>query len=220
MRQEAVTFADPESPLDPFRRCLDSENELLRSAAIKALPAVLDDAETLRAVLIDSLLDPDPDVRSDAMEALARVACPEDADTIRRSLEGDPVREVKLAAVGALARLRDRASVDLLRALVSSRSEDRVAWEDEAGDWEDWLDVQVAAIAALGEMGVAEAIEGLLAARKDEFGQALDVQVFDALGRIGEEGLDRLLAVIRSEDGLARQRAADALGRVSPETMA
>lgn len=219
MRHEAVTLSDAEPPLDPFRRYLDSENELLRSAAVKALPAVLNDPKALRAALTDALLDPDPDVRGDAMEALAKVAGPEDAGTIRRSLEGDPVREVKLAALGALARLNDRASVDLLRSLVLSRSEDRVAWEDEAGDWEDWLDVQVAAIAALGEMGVAEAVEDLLAARKDEFGQTLDVQVFDALGRIGPEGVERLLAMVPTEDGLARQRAADALARVSPGTL-
>ena len=220
MRNEAVAVVGDDTPLAPLRRYLGDRNEVLRSAAIKALSAVLDDPAALRAVLIDALLDPDPDVRSDAMEVLARVARPEDADTIRRSLEGDPVREVKLAAVGALARLGDRASVDLLRALVSSRSEDRIAWEDEAGDWEDWLDVQVAAIAALGEMGIAEAIEDLLAARKDEFGQTLDVQVFEALGRIGSEGVDRLLAVVGTEGGLARQRAADALARVSPETLA
>lgn len=220
MTVEATTLDDAETPPDVLRPYLGSENELLRSAAVRALPSVVDDPRATRGALISALLDPDPDVRSDAMEALAKVAWPDDADTIRRSLAGDPVREVKLAAVAALARLNDRASVGLLRALVRSRSEDDVAWEDEGGDWEDWLDVQIAAIAALGEMGVTEAIDDLLAARADEFGQALDVQVFEALGRMGAAGVERLLAVVRTEGGLARQRAAAALARVSPETLA
>ncbi|WP_420347759.1 HEAT repeat domain-containing protein [Pelagibius sp.] len=219
MTVEAVTLSDAETPLDVLRRYLDSDNEVLRSAAVRALPGVLADTQAMRGPLIAALLDPDPDVRGDAMEALAEIARPEDADTIRRSLAGDPVREVKLAAVAALARLDDRASVGLLRSLVLSRCEEDVAWEDEGGDWEDWLDVQIAAIAALGEMRVGEAIEDLIAARADELGQALDVQVFEALGRMGAAGVEQLLAVIRTEDGLARQRAAEALARVSPETL-
>ena len=60
-------------------------------------------------------MDPDPDLRADAMAALVRCARPEDAPAIRRSLAGDPVGEVKVAAVQALARLKDGGSVPLLR---------------------------------------------------------------------------------------------------------
>jgi len=65
-----------DAPL-PFARILRSENDLLRSAAIRALPALIDTApDAVRAKLIDALIDPDPDVRSDAMEALSPIALP------------------------------------------------------------------------------------------------------------------------------------------------
>ena len=201
-------------------RYLQSGNDVLRSAAIRALPAFIEDPEVLRAQLGDALLDPDPDVRSDAMEAFANIADHTDAPFLRRSLEGDPVLEVKLAAIDGLTRLKDRNAVELLRALVLSPDEDRVAWEDEASDWEDWLDVQVAAIRALGYLNVAEAIDDMMAARDDEFGQTLDNPVFDALAQMGETGVDWLLAIVKTEGGLAGQRAMDVLTRMSPDTFA
>ena len=219
MRDEipgAAPHPDATEALSPF---LTSENEVLRCAATRALATARADDTQAKNLLETLLLDPDPDVRSDAMAGFARLAGPEDTPTLRRSLEGDPVREVKLAAIDALARLSDAASVDLLRALVLSRAEDRVAWEDEDGDWDDWLDIQIAVIDALGRMDVQDAIKDMLAARDDEFGQTLDIPVFNALGRMGNEGAIWLLAVTQTEIGLARKRAVGVLADMAPDAL-
>ena len=149
-------------------------------------------------------MDPDPDLRADAMAALARCARPGDAPAIRRSLAGDPVGEVKVAAVQALARLKDGGAGPLLRALALGRCEAEVAWEEPGSGWDDWLDVQVAAIEALGTIGAEDAVDDLIEARDDEMGQDLDHVVFAALARMTE------LAVVALKDGDPTLRAAAA----------
>jgi len=130
---------------------------------------------------------------------------------------GDPVREVKSAAIAALARLRDQGSVPLLRSLVLSRSEDQVAWEDEGSDWEEWLDVQTAAIRALGQIGAKELIDDLLTALFDTSGQSVDLPVYEALTRIREIGIAALLEIFDLKTGISRRRAGAALSVAAPE---
>ncbi len=123
-------------------RHLQSEDAVTRCLAAKALGHIgSDDAAD---ALVAALMDPDPDVRADAMEALVTCARPQDAAHIRRSLIGDPVQEVKVAALRALAGLGDRDSIALIRRLALDRAEDTVSWEDAAGMWDDWLVVQIA----------------------------------------------------------------------------
>lgn len=218
-----VTLAPaPEtSALDPFKAFLESDNAVLRCAAMRALRRQLHVApDAVRQACLKALMDPDPDLRSDAMEVLGHVVMPQDADVIRFSLAEDPVREVKVAAVGILATLKDRGAEELLRSLTLSRSEDLVVWEDEDSDWEDWLDVQIAAIRALGNMQATHVIEDLLAARSDEFGQSLDIAVFTALCDMGPDGVATLIRVLQAEQGTARLRAAKALAGVAPDALA
>ncbi|WP_299498621.1 HEAT repeat domain-containing protein [uncultured Roseobacter sp.] len=216
---QSDTLLNPRAKLSAFDAFLTSDNEVLRSAAVCALPALGEgSAKDVRAVLLTARLDPDPDVRSDAMEALVPLAEPEDAEDLLHSLAGDPVREVKLAAIRALARLRSTEAVPLLQALVTSRSEDQVAWEDAGSDWEDWLDVQTAAIRALGDMQAEEAIDDLIVALMDAFGQSVDVPVYRALAQMGEIGVATLIEVFNQMKGVARRRAAAALARAAPES--
>lgn len=221
MRDDIGALTNVPEPSPAILPFLASDNDVLRCAALRALVASAgpSGADWLRERLIEALLDPDPDLRSDAMEALVAVAQPDDADTLRRSLEGDPVREVKLAAIAALARLKDSASVDLLRALALSRCEGRIAWEDEDSDWEDWLDIQIAAIRALGEIGVEPAIDDMLTAREDALAQSLDIPVFEAFAALGDRGAAYLLAIVETEGGLAAKRAAEALCRCAPDRL-
>lgn len=190
---------------------LETGNEVLRTHSIRALQALAPKDENSRQAFMAALLDEDPDVRTDAMTALAGCARPEDAETIRQSLEGDPVLEVKLAAITILAALDDLASLPLIRGLAKARMDDTVAWEDDIGGWDEWLEVQRAAIAALAGMRATEAIDDLIAIRTDEFGQNLDVEVFAALMSIGGAGTAHVLDCARSLTGLARKRALDAL---------
>lgn len=196
---------------------LANGNDVLRSAAVRALAVLAD--ERARPALLAALMDEDADVRVDAMTALRRLALSADAEVIRQSLEGDPVREVKLAAIETLTRLRDENSIALLRALAQSRSEDLVAWEDETDVWDDWLDIQVAAIRALGQMQLAEAIPDLLALRDDSLGQNPDVVVFQALAMIPDAGPTALLSVAKTEAGPGRKRALEAFSRSDPNLL-
>jgi len=196
-----------------------NENEVLRSAAIRALASQGAGDKKTRQALLAAILDEDPDVRSDAMEALADHALPKDAPVLSASLEGDPVRDVKLAAIRALAKLEDESATQLLRDLMLSRCEDRVAWEDELGDWEDWLDIQTACIQALGGTGASDMIDDMFIALNDEFGQTLDIPVFTALSKMGSDGVPWLLAQIELGGDLARKRAAQALLQAEPKAV-
>ena len=190
---------------------LAASEEPIRCAAARAIGAIGD--ESAAPALIDALTDTDPDVRSDAMTALVRCARPGDAAAIRRSLTDDPVAEVKIAAIRALCRLEDRASIDVLRALSNDRCEPRIAWEQPDGGWDDWLDVQMAAIAALGDMHVEDAIDDLIRVRNDETGQDLDHAVFAALAKMSGQGIGALTGFLADDDPRVRRRALAALLR-------
>ena len=190
---------------------------MIRCAAARALAAL--GGEGAAAPLVDTLMDPDPDVRADAMTALVRCARTEDATAIRRSLEGDPVAEVKVAAIQALARLKDASSVGLMRALVRSRCVPEVAWDDADGAWDGWLDLQVAAIQALGAISADEAVDDLIEARHDEMGQDLDHVVFAALARIPERGIPALRGFVEHTDARVRERALDTLSSVGGDAL-
>ena len=179
-------------------RHLQSEDEVTRCLAAKALGIIGGNiggntgGDVGADALVAALMDTDPDVRADAMDALVICARPQDAAQLRRSLIGDPVQEVKVAALRVLAHLGDQESIALIRRLAVDRAQDTVSWEDTAGMWDDWLEVQIAAVEALGELDASEAVEDLLAARSDEFGQELDHVVFSALSRIGDGGIAAL----------------------------
>ncbi len=214
------TLADrPDSPA-PFLACLTSDSDVLRAAAIRALAALGPEAaDDVRAALLQARRDPDPDIRSDAVEALIPLARAGDAAALRESLTDDPVREVKLGAITALARLRDTDALPVLRALVTSRSEDQVSWEDAAGDWEDWLDIQNAAIRALGEIGDLDGIQPLLDALFDKYGQSVDLPVCHAFSKLGDSGVAVLLDIFTETDGALSRRAAEALRGAAPDSL-
>ena len=206
-------MTDPASVISPYLR---APEEPIRCAAARALGALGD--ENAAPALVEALLDPDPDVRADAMAALVRCARPQDAPAIRRSLQGDPEGEVKTAAVRTLGRLEDGASTELLRALARDRCESEVAWEE--GSWDDWLDVQVAAITALGDMGAESAVDDLIRARADEGGQELDHVVFAALAKMPGRGVAALLDFLKDGDARVRERALAALSRAGRDRLA
>lgn len=211
----------PLSPLDPvaaISRHLREGEDVVRCAAARALSAVGE--ERAAPDLVAALLDEDPDVRCDAMAALTVCARQEDADVIRRSLMGDPVKEVKASAIEALCRLKDRASIPLFRALARDRCDHDVAWEDGAGMWDDWLDIQIAAIAALGDLDVVDAVQDLLEVRDDEMGQDLDHIVFSTLARISGNGIETLLGLLRNGDARVRVRALSAVSKARHDLLA
>lgn len=219
-QSQTLPCADRPDPVPLILGQLARGNDVIRTDAVRAAARQSTGDNRVRRALLDCLLDEDPDVRTDAMDALVEAAQPGDGATLRRSLAGDPVREVKLAAIRALARIGDAEAIPLLRRLALSRCEEDVAWEDDIGAWDEWLEIQVAAIDALGVLNAVDAIEDILAARDDEDGQVLDGPVFAALAAMGETGAVWLLSVAQTETGLSRARSLAALAGTTSELMA
>ncbi|MEO0625202.1 MAG: HEAT repeat domain-containing protein [Pseudomonadota bacterium] len=199
-------------------RYLTDHDAVMRSAAAQALSAVQDTGAS--PALATALLDEDPDVRADAMAALALCATEDQRAAIAASLVGDPVPEVKVSAVQALTRLGGVDVVELLTRLAADRLEDEVTWDDTDSVWDDWLDVQSACVAGLGALQAAGAIPVLLAIRQDEFGQDLDAPVFSALSAMGGPGVAQLLVFVKDPADRVRQRALKALGSAEPAMLA
>lgn len=192
------TMSSPPEAFEILVRHLCRGDEVIRCAAAKALGKLADSKAA--PALIQALLDEDPDVRTDVMESLIVCARPDDGSAIVRSLAGDPVKEVKIFAIRALAHLNDHTSLPLIRRLAKERAEDEVSWEDDTGMWDDWLDVQIAAIQALGNLQPSNAIDDLLEARADEMGQELDDVIFPTLAEIADGGVVALLGFLRDHN--------------------
>ena len=169
--------------------------------------------------LIEALRDEDEDVRLEAAAALAGLGEARAVPALIENLRDDPCGDVKLNAVTALGRLRAQEAVPLLRALVTGRGES-VAWDETGDGWDDWLDIQVAAIEALADLGIEEAAGDILAALKDEAGQDLGAVATRAFARLGSAGLDALVDCLETEKPRLRRQAAWALAAVGSDLAA
>lgn len=168
------------------------------------------------AGLTDALLDEDPDVRVDAVSALAEIQTPEAAEKLMENLIGDPDADVKKAAIQALVALRHAPVVPLLRALAVSRAEDQITWDEEAfyiEGWDSWDDIQISAIRGLGAFEDEAAITDILEAMSDEQGQDISEPAFEALAQMGSEGAQALAQIYSLDDPRLSRRIARAAGR-------
>ena len=159
-------------------------------------------------VLAKALLDEDEDVRTDAMNALVRLGDPEYASDVLESLLGDPCPEVKLAAIEMLGNVNYADAVPWLLKLVTEASEE-INWDANefySTGWDDWLDIQVAAISALGKMHVVDAVDAILAAIADEEGQDVTPVAIPVLAKLGDRGLAALEDLFRQGDARIRRR--------------
>ncbi len=201
-------------------RVLSSGVAAHRCLAAKALGRV-GDADGIDA-LIQALLDEDEDVRTDAAAALAGIADGRAKPALMESLLGDPCPEVKLAAIEALVRLEHPEIGALLRRLARGRDE-AIQLDDtdfyESG-WDDWLDLQLAAVKALGGLRDGDAVDDIRAALDEEFGQDLTEAGFAALAGLGAPGAGALDWYLQSADLRQRRRAAAALAGMSADDAA
>ena len=186
-----------------------------RCAAARALARVA--APDSVDALCGALLDEDPDVRTDAAAALGQFADPLTAEKLLQNLIGDPCCEVKISAIETLVTMRHAPVIAWLRRLVASRDEN-IAWDDDeffSGAWDDWLDVQLAAIRGLGQFGAVEGVPEICAAFHDEMGQDVSEYAIDALRLLGEPGATALTKVFQEGDERLRRRIASAVGETS-----
>ncbi|MEM8689069.1 MAG: HEAT repeat domain-containing protein [Pseudomonadota bacterium] len=205
--------------LAALRTVLDEGSEPERCAAACALGTL--GGEGVADALIGALRDPDPDVRCQVAEALATLQPESAGEALIANLRDDPVGEIKPVYISTLARLRIAESYDLLCALSVGRAEHLgVAWEDDMSGWDDWLDVQLAAIDALGVIGpgdAAPAVEAILAALNDMDGQDIWTNACSALARLSPQGPLALAALAENASVLQRKRIAAAMRHATQE---
>ncbi|HGG05672.1 MAG TPA: hypothetical protein ENK28_09465, partial [Aliiroseovarius sp.] len=185
-----------------------------RCAAARALGVLRTQAATEK--LVASLLDEDPDVRVDAATALATINDPATAEKLMDNLIGDPESDVKKAAISALVAMRHKPVVPLLKALVTSRAEDKIAWDEDeffSSGWDNWDDIQIAAIKGLAEFGAHEAVPDILDALSDEEGQDVSETAYLALARMGPGGAAALETIYDSGSARDHRRIARAVGQ-------
>ena len=185
--------------------------DIHRCIAARALGRIGDDAAS--ETLIAALMDEDEDVRADAAAALAGIGDPGAEKQLLENFIGDPCRDVKLSAIDALAKIGSTEVVPLLRRVVRGRDTE-IVWDDDdyyASGWDDWTDIQVKAIRALGEIGDSEATPDVVAAIVEEDGQDLDHVGFKALSQMGDEGLQALSVFLEGNNARRRRRAASML---------
>ncbi len=166
--------------------------------------------------LIKALLDEDEDVRTDAAEALLELADPLAGEQLFENLLGDPCTEVKLAAIETLAKLQDRRVIPWLRRMVKGRDEE-IAWDEEeffSSGWDDWIEIQMAAVCALADLNATEAVPDIVNAIRDENAQDMTETAFRALAQMGSPGIAALADFLNEETTRPRRRAATALANV------
>ncbi len=166
--------------------------------------------------LVAALLDEDPDVRVDAATALAAINDPATAAKLMDNLIGDPESDVKKAAISALVAMRHAPVVPLLKALVTSRAADQIAWDEDeffASGWDNWDDIQIAAIKGLAEFGAHEAVPDILDALSDEEGQDVSEPAYLALANMGPGGAAALATIYETGSARDHRRIARAVGQ-------
>lgn len=184
-----------------------------RCAAARALGQVSQPDTT--AALVAALMDEDPDVRVDAATALGQVRDPQAARKMMDNLIGDPDSEVKKAVIPALVAMKFTPVIPILRLLAVSRGSEEIAWDEgefyETG-WDNWADVQLAAIRGLGEFGDEKAVPHLMKALADEMGQDVTEPAFKALAKMGEPGAKALEKLFGYDNPRLCRRVARAVG--------
>lgn len=187
-------------------RLLTTGDEADRCHALRAL-GVMGDPASIPA-LRERLYDADPDVCIDAAEALGRMGDPQAIPDLLELLHHHPDGEVRSSVVEALGNFSDpRVEGELL--ICAARRPENLVGDDE---WDDWWDMQLHAVTALGRMRSRKAVPVLRAILEDEESQGIEAELLTALARIGGEGLDVLKERLQRGEPAERRRAATALG--------
>ncbi len=196
-KTEVASFSQSDV-IDLLKKFAKSEYEIVRLKAIQVLRKI--NAINCISIYLDALKDSDEDVRIDVTEVLGQIGDQTAIEHLLESLTYDPCAEVKLACVNSLTLLKANVAIPMFRSLVLNKNPE-ITWDSEEAyqdDWDNWLDIQIAVIKALGQMRDERAIELIAKAINDPEGQDLDSVAFDALGAIGEKSLPTLAEFAKS----------------------
>ncbi len=200
---------------------LASGNDLEKCLAAQGLGKI---GSTLAEdALTAALRDPDEDVRIDAAAAIAAIRIGSAVPVMIENIAQDPTVDGKLAVIEAVGQLGANEAAPLLRKLVEGLAEDDVAWDEqemaESGA-DDWLEIQLKAVEALGRIGAPEAVTEISAAMTDEFGQDLIRQGLTALSGMGPDGLAVVMTYLESDVDRHRRIATSVLSRCAGSALA
>jgi len=110
--------------------------------------------------------------------------------------------------------MRHQPLVPWLRRMLKGRDEE-IVWDEgeffESG-WDDWVDIQVKVIKAISAFGDAGAVDDIVEAIDDEYGQDLSEVAFAALARLGKPGTEALVRYATADEATLRRRAVTELG--------
>ncbi|WP_310621409.1 HEAT repeat domain-containing protein [Flexibacterium corallicola] len=194
-----------------------SDYDVLR---LKAIQGLRDMKSSVGAkVFVEALKDDDEDVRVDAASALASYNSPPVIAAVLENLEFDPCADVKLACVTTLAALKADAALPVLRQLVVGRGEN-IVWDEDQfyqDEWDAWLDIQIAAIRALGTLKDSDGIAAIVSAVNDEEAQDLDDVATRAFAQMGVAALPVLESFLKSGERRRRFYTVKALGHIEGE---
>lgn len=153
--------------------------------------------------------DVDPEVRLEALRALAERRSELARPALRRAFQDDADLACRRAALVGLVALDDRAMLPTLRRLV--RNPDAFIYEQSPATQASRQALCCEAVAALGMLGDATVVPDLLHLLDRHVSPTLDAAVIRALARLGEPGREALEALAGRADARRARDAVQAL---------
>ncbi len=197
-----------------LRAMIDKISDVEQCLVVQAL-AHFPQEETI-SILLEQLRNPDVDVRCDCAKSLSILQDKRAIPILIENLVQDPVGEAKLLYVEALRSLKAYEAANILSILAYSRGEEEnIIWEEDGSGWDDWLDVQLAAIKTLGELAdkidKEKAISSIITAMNDSDGQDVWPLAVKILVQFGQPGIRALTELIGAANSKNRRRIISAL---------
>lgn len=201
-------------------------DEVDRCNVIRTL-GVLNASESV-PLLIQSLRDKDLDVCIDAAENLGKIGAADSVSALIESLDNDPDGEIRTIIVAALGEIATsqaansqesgeaNGAIEALLKIAHQRPEN-LEW---LGEWDDYWDMQLNAVKALGKLGIESAVPIMEEIITSDDHQDIESEVLTALAQIGHSGHKLLEKRLKEGAARERRRAAQALGHAeTPESL-
>lgn len=189
---------------------LENGDEVDRCYAAQAL-GELQDPVALEP-LYRHLQDEDLDVCIDAATALGKIGNDDAMQGLIDALQYHAETDVKQAAIDGLSKCGGELAGQTLLQLLD-RPDDIQMSETEG--WDDWWDLQLQAVKALGDNAVADAAEALAQVLDSDDGQDIDSEILKALVQIGAAGVAQLNQRLTTATPRQQRRIAIALGNAA-----
>ena len=196
------------STVDALIKLINQGDEVDRCFASKTL-GIFQDKRAI-PTLIERLRDEDIDVCIDAAEALGRINDHQAIPALLESLKHDPDGEMKTIVTEVLGKFNSAKALDALLLIAAGEPEDLIA--EEGDDWNDWWDMQLNSVKALGLHKEKRAVPIFKTLLDDEDAQDIEPEILMALAQIGGEGINTLFDVLQTSGERSRRRAVYALG--------